>query len=60
MKKKRLSVDTKQLEQAFDVDLHEFEPGEHPLSELMDALGLFHVHGRPKLRPRSNVRGDTK
>ena len=60
-KKKTLSVVVNHLEQAFDTDLHEFEPGEtYPLSKLMDALGLFHVHGRPKLQPMGDARGDMK
>ena len=60
-KKKTLSVDAHDLEDAFGADLHEFKPGEtYPLSTLMDALGFFHVHGRPKLRSRSNARGETK
>ena len=60
-KKKTLSCNVIHLEQAFGADLHEFKPGEtYPLSKLMDALGFFHVHRRPKLRPRGNVRGETK
>ena len=60
-KKKNLCCNVDHLEQAFGADLHEFEPGEtYPLSKLMDALGLFHAHGRPKLQPRGNVRGDMK
>jgi hypothetical protein len=60
-KKKTLSVDISRLEKFWDADLHEFNPDEtYPLSKLMDALGFFHVHGRPKLQPRANVRGDLK
>lgn len=60
--KKNATVNIQHLEEAFpDTDLSEFEPGEtYPLPKLMDALGFFHVHGRPKLRPRNNVRGDKK
>jgi hypothetical protein len=60
--KKNASVNIQHLEEAFsDTDLSEFKPGAtYPMSKLFDALGLLHVHGRPKLRPSGNVRGDTK
>jgi hypothetical protein len=60
--KKNVSVNIQHLEEAFfDIDLSEFEPGAtYPVSKLMDALGLLHVHGRPKLRSGDNVRGDKK
>jgi hypothetical protein len=52
-----LSVDIHQLEQYWNTDLHEFKPGgTYPISKLMDALGLFHVHGRPKLRQRGKTK----
>jgi hypothetical protein len=57
-----VTVRISHLEEAFPgTNLSEFKPGAtYPMSELMDALGFFHVHGRPKLQPRLNVRGETK
>jgi hypothetical protein len=55
--KKTLSVDIPRLERFWNIDLHAFEPGEtYPISQLMDALGFFHVHGRPKLKSRGNTK----
>ncbi len=48
-KKKNLSVDIKHLEQAFDVDLHEFEPGECSLSPLWTRL-------MARLKPRGDAK----
>ena len=49
--RKNVAVSITHLEEAFPgTDLSEFELGEtYPMVELMDALGLLHVHGRPKL-----------
>jgi hypothetical protein len=56
-KKKTLSVNIPLLEQFWNTDLHESKPGEtYPISKLMGALGFFHVHGRPKLKPRGNTK----
>lgn len=54
-KKNTLSVDVHKLERFWNIDLHEFKPGgTYPVAKLMDALGFFHVHGRPKLKQRGN------
>ena len=60
--KKNVSVSIQHLEEAFSgIDISEFEPGEtYPMPKLLDALGFFHVHGRPKLRLRGDTRGDIK
>lgn len=47
---KTISVDIQRLEQFWDIDLHELEPGEiYPASKLINAIGL--QHGTPKLKP---------
>lgn len=48
-KKKPLSVDIKHLECAFDVDLHEFGPGECSLSLLWNRL-------MARLKPRGDAK----
>jgi hypothetical protein len=56
--KKNPTVNTPQLEEAFGVDLKEFEDGKtYPLLTLMDKLAL--AHGTPRLRrgrqPKENI-----
>jgi hypothetical protein len=55
-KKQNVPVNIRDLEK-HGIDLHEFKPGvTYPLAKLMDALGVFHVRGRPKLRPRGTTK----
>jgi len=51
--KKLISVNIKYIEEAYGVDLYEFEHAKtYKLAQLMEALGFLHV-GIPKTGPRS-------
>ena len=51
--KKSIPVNIKHIEEAFGIDLHEFEPGKtYPLAQLLVALG-FLSRGIPKTGPRA-------
>lgn len=52
---KSIPVDIKHLEEVYNIDLHEFEPGRtYPMLKLMDALGL--AHGSLRYLPRGNTK----